>query len=154
MTHGLNVLLHDRTFGGQYSIYQHHMFRDNGPGVVVCDLSHEGEAFVLPRGAPDLHRCVRFSYAHSAAQLRELNQQFARARHMDDANFSVLEGQIQGCSAIEARLYPGCIFVLVLRSPAGDFQAYMMSNWLSQQHPARLLPVAADVDYEQVYTRR
>jgi hypothetical protein len=149
VTHGLNVLLYDRTFGGKYSIYQHHMFRDHGPGIVVCDLSHEGDAFALSRGAPDLHRRVRFSYAHSAAQIRELNQQFARARHIDDADFTVLEGQIQSCSLMTARLYPGCIFVLVLRSPSGDFLAYMMSNWLSQEHPARLLPVAADFDYEQ-----
>jgi hypothetical protein len=68
---------------------------------------------------------------------------------MDDADFGVLEGQVQACGMITARLYPGCIFVLVLRSPAGDFLAYMMSNWLSQEHPARLLPVEADFDYEQ-----
>jgi hypothetical protein len=29
---------------------------------------------------PDLHRRIRFSSAHSAAQLRVLNQHFARTR--------------------------------------------------------------------------
>jgi hypothetical protein len=38
----------------------------------------------------------------------------------------MLKGQLQSCIAMTARLYPGCVFVLVLRSHSGHFLACMM----------------------------
>ena len=146
---GLTTMLYDRTFGAHYSLFYQLSYKKFGPGVLLVELSHAGEAFAIPRGADaNLQRNCKFTYVYKRPDLAKLSDDLKMCDPSEDGKPSLLEVMLKRNRDFCANLPPDAknsAFSMVVRSP-DRISLYTMVVWLTSSHPAVKTAVQGRVD--------
>jgi len=121
---GERCILFDRTFGGYYSLYQGHSYRQYGVGILVATLSHAAADFVAIKD-PDRKdkRTITFSYVRQSqipVFLSNLSMERKNANSVNEEKecfASAVVAGLEAVSKLSKNIEKGMFFVLVLKSP-------------------------------------
>uniref|UniRef100_A0A0G4F721 MYND-type domain-containing protein n=1 Tax=Chromera velia CCMP2878 TaxID=1169474 RepID=A0A0G4F721_9ALVE len=152
---GHEVCLYDRSFAGVMNVFQQHMHREKGPGVVITVLSHPAREFVKPRDPSRKGADRRSIQLHYVAKTEDT---FAASKKFfphttPESDFIGLTLRLATMCAdmylkdLTEKMTPGHIHGVVFTSPesAETMQAVKMlavAEWLPKDHCAfRLIPL-------------
>jgi len=145
---GERCILFDQTFGGYYSLYQGHSYRQHGIGILVATLSHPAADFVAIKDTDRKDkRTITFSYVRKSkirVFLSKLSMERKNANGVNNEEnecfaATVREG-LKFVRRLSQNIGKGMFFVLVLKSPERQpVEVHIMQVLLSDQSSMLLL---------------
>jgi hypothetical protein len=130
------VLLFDRFFGGNYSVFAKLCCDRQGAGIVVATLSHDEKYF---SEFSDANPTIQLSYTREAdipALTRRLvNQYYPDWSEKEKREYEMVDGVLLITKQMLET--PWKLFPILIQSPKA-FSVYIILNWLSPEHPAFL----------------
>ncbi|RKO89913.1 hypothetical protein BDK51DRAFT_46879 [Blyttiomyces helicus] len=133
----------DYAFGDVIKLVQYDGFKRHGRGVLLCELSCTAEEFYDPKDMTrPVHRRIRSMYVPESGFAA-----LARLWMYNDSQPMPLDALLAKVDQLD-RDFLGQYFVMILACPfdaVQKYQAFLMMNWLTEDHPKRVVISAASV---------